>query len=107
MSVSESAYEDEEHGARGARSPGESGLGEEIGAPDDDCADLPLRMDINTIRGGWNSGARSGFLRGIGQRVSFDPEAPPLPPQPARKVDEKVKVGISNVTQEATVYHEQ
>ncbi|XP_043598709.1 transient receptor potential-gamma protein isoform X1 [Bombus pyrosoma] len=47
-------------------------------------------MDINTIRG-WNSGARSGFLRGIGQRVSFDPEAPPLPPQPARKVDEKVK----------------
>ncbi|XP_033177364.1 transient receptor potential-gamma protein isoform X2 [Bombus impatiens] len=87
----ESACEDEEHGARGARSPGESGLGEEIGAPDDDCADLPLRMDINTIRGGWNSGARSGFLRGIGQRVSFDPEAPPLPPQPARKVDEKVK----------------
>lgn len=47
-------------------------------------------MDINTIRG-WNTGARSGFLRGIGQRVSFDPEAPPLPPQPARKVDEKVK----------------
>lgn len=96
MSVSESAYEDEEHGARGARSPGESGLGEEIGAPDDDCADLPLRMGTKTTRE-WNSSARGGFLLGIGQRVSFDPEAPPLPPQatpPVRKIDEKVKVGF-------------
>ncbi|KOX70909.1 Transient receptor potential-gamma protein, partial [Melipona quadrifasciata] len=90
LSVSESAHEDEEHGARGARSPGESGPGEEIGATDEDRADLPLRMDTEMARG-WNSGARGGFLRGIGQRVSFDPEAPPPPPQPARKIDEKVK----------------
>ncbi|PBC34293.1 Transient receptor potential-gamma protein [Apis cerana cerana] len=89
MSVSESAHKDEEHGAGGARSPGESGLGEEIGAPDEDCAYLALRMDTNTSRG-WNSGGRA-FLRGIGQRVSFDPEAPPPPSQPARKIDEKVK----------------
>lgn len=87
MSVSESAHKDEEHGARGAGSPGENGLGEEIGAPDEDLA---LRMDTNTSRG-WNSGGRA-FLRGIGQRVSFDPEAPPPPSQPARKIDEKVKV---------------
>lgn len=92
MSVSESAHKDEEYGARGARSPGESGLGEEIGAPDEDCAYLALRMDTNTSRN-WNSGGRA-FLRGIGQRVSFDPEAPPPPSQPARKIDEKVKVSI-------------
>ena len=67
-------------------------LDEEIGAPDEDCAHLALRMDTNTSRG-WNSGGRA-FLRGIGQRVSFDPEAPPPPSQPARKIDEKVKVSI-------------
>lgn len=92
VSVSESAHKDEEHGARGAGSPGESGLGEEIGAPDEDLA---LRMDTNTSRG-WNSGGRA-FLRGIGQRVSFDPEAPPPPSQPARKIDEKVKVSRCDI----------
>ena len=101
LSVSESAHEDEEHGARGARSPGESGPGEEIGATDEDRADLPLRMDTDMARG-WKSGARGGFLRGIGQRVSFDPEAPPPPPQPARKIDEKVKVSDLNVAQDST-----
>ncbi|XP_076619198.1 transient receptor potential cation channel gamma isoform X3 [Colletes latitarsis] len=29
----------------------------------------------------WASGAGGGFLRGVGHRVSFDPEAPPPPPQ--------------------------
>ncbi|XP_017766360.1 PREDICTED: transient receptor potential-gamma protein [Eufriesea mexicana] len=50
-------------------------------------------MGTRTTRD-WNSSARGRFLLGIGQRVSFDPEAPPPPPQatpPARKVDEKVK----------------
>ncbi|XP_029054637.1 transient receptor potential-gamma protein isoform X2 [Osmia bicornis bicornis] len=90
----ESAYEDEEQAARGARSPGESGAGEEIGAPDEDCANSLLRMGTNVARA-WNLSPAGGFLRGTGQRVSFDPEAPPPPSQtlhqPPRKIDEKVK----------------
>ncbi|XP_076394039.1 transient receptor potential cation channel gamma isoform X2 [Megachile rotundata] len=89
----ESAYEDEEQVTRGARSPGETGAGEEIGVPDEDCADTLLKMGTNTRP--WNLSAGGGFLRGTGQRVSFDPEAPPPPPQtsnqPPRKIDEKVK----------------
>ncbi|XP_076760144.1 transient receptor potential cation channel gamma isoform X1 [Xylocopa sonorina] len=48
-------------------------------------------MDSNANRG-WNSSVGGGFLRSVGQRVTFDPEAPPLPPQTTqRKIDDKVK----------------
>ncbi|XP_053973778.1 transient receptor potential-gamma protein isoform X2 [Hylaeus volcanicus] len=75
----ESTYEDEEQVARGARSPGEtSDVDEEIG-PEEDYENLK-RMGTKESRS-WASGARGGFLRGVGHRVSFDPEAPPPPPQ--------------------------
>ncbi|CAK9804686.1 Transient receptor potential-gamma protein [Anthophora quadrimaculata] len=85
--AAKSAYEDEEQGARGTRSPGESGVDEEIGVPDEDCTNFPLRMGTNAAADkNWGV-----LLRGAGQRVTFDPEAPPLPPQTAKKINEKVK----------------
>ncbi|XP_076281851.1 transient receptor potential cation channel gamma isoform X3 [Lasioglossum baleicum] len=80
----ESAYEDEEQFARGARSPGETD------GADDEIADAHrpghknfrlhnLNMGTNATRA-WNSRLGGGFLRGAGQRVTFDSEAPPPPP---------------------------
>lgn len=77
--VSESVYEDEEEVARGAGSPGEAGIDEEIDTAGEGSADFSLRMGTNATRA-WDSGAGGGFVRGVGHRVSFDPEAPPLPP---------------------------
>ncbi|XP_076224340.1 transient receptor potential cation channel gamma isoform X3 [Nomia melanderi] len=79
----ESAYEDEEQFARGARSPGET-ADDEIGAHDVGCANFSVRMGTNATRA-WNSSAGGGFLRGAGHRVTFDPEAPPPPPESAQQ----------------------
>lgn len=101
LSVPESPYEDEEQGARGAKSPGENDVGEEVAAPEEGLAQSSLRMDSNMSRG-WNSGVGGGFLRAAGQRVTFDPEAPPLPShmqQFPRKIGEKVKVGSQSWTE--------
>ncbi|KZC04353.1 hypothetical protein WN55_02715, partial [Dufourea novaeangliae] len=83
--VSESAYEDEEQVARGARSPGETnGIDDEIGACGEDRANFPVRMGTNATRP-WDSSVGGGFLRTAGHRVTFDPEDPPLPPQQAHQ----------------------
>nr|XP_033334164.1 transient receptor potential-gamma protein isoform X5 [Megalopta genalis] len=78
----ESAYEDEEQVARGARSPGETtGADDEIaGAHGEGYKNFTVRMGTNATRA-WNSSLGAGFLRGAGHRVTFDPEAPPLPPE--------------------------
>lgn len=98
--VSESAYEDEEEFARGGTTPGEGVVGEEDDGPGGGGANFPLRMAANTARG--RITAVGGFLRGAGQHVNFDPEAPPPPPNVAQQqttgllerpeVDKKVKV---------------
>ncbi|XP_047350882.1 transient receptor potential-gamma protein-like [Vespa velutina] len=76
----ESAYEDEEHIARGGRTPGENDFDEEGVDGTVTGTTFDLRMATNTSRG-QISGAGGGFLRGAGQQhVNFDPEAPPLPP---------------------------
>lgn len=100
MCVSESAYEDEEQFARGGTTPGEGVVGEEDDGPDGGGANFPLRMAAYTARGRITAGV-GGFLRGAGQQVNFDPEAPPPPPHVAQQttgllerpeVDKKVKV---------------
>lgn len=100
MCVSESAYEDEEQFARGGTTPGEGVVSEEDDGPGGGGANFPLRMAADTARG--RITAVGGFLRGAGQHVNFDPEAPPLPPHAAQQqtigllerpeVDKKVKV---------------
>ncbi|KAF7400637.1 hypothetical protein HZH66_005821 [Vespula vulgaris] len=76
----ESACEDEEHIARGGRTPGENDFDEEGGDGTGTGTTFHLRMATNTSRAQL-SGAGGGFLRGAGQQhVNFDPEAPPLPP---------------------------
>lgn len=80
FSVVESACEDEEHIARGGRTPGENDFDEEGGDGTGTGTTFHLRMATNTSRAQL-SGAGGGFLRGAGQQhVNFDPEAPPLPP---------------------------
>ncbi|XP_076676587.1 transient receptor potential cation channel gamma isoform X2 [Andrena cerasifolii] len=109
----ESVYEDEEEVARGAGSPGETGIDEEIDTAGEGSADFSLRMGTNATRP-WDSGAGGGFLRGVGHRVSFDPEAPPLPPLATHQqttcllekpeVDKKVKRhSIHGMTDEENV----
>ncbi|KAI4480367.1 hypothetical protein M0804_010365 [Polistes exclamans] len=76
-----SACEDEEHIARGGRTPGENEFDEEVtdGNPNT-CTIFPLRMATNTSRTQL-SATGVGFLRSAGQQhVNFDPEAPPLSP---------------------------
>lgn len=99
----ESAYEDEEQFARGSTTPGEDVVDEEDGGPGGDSMNsFPLRMAADTTRGRITSVA-GGFLRGAGQHVNFDPEAPPPPPYNVAQqqttcllerpeIDKKVKV---------------
>ncbi|XP_070150905.1 transient receptor potential-gamma protein isoform X4 [Polyergus mexicanus] len=60
---------------------------------------FPLRMAADTTRGRI-TGVAGGFLRGAGQHVNYDPEAPPPPPYVAQQttcllerpeIDKKVK----------------
>lgn len=99
--VSESAYEDEEQFAGGGTTPGEDVVDEEDGRPDDDGMNsFPLKMTADITRGRI-TGVAGGFLRGAGQHVNYDPEAPP-PPYVAQQqttcllerpeIDKKVKV---------------
>ncbi|KAK2584628.1 hypothetical protein KPH14_006977 [Odynerus spinipes] len=75
-----SACEDEEHIARGGRTPGENDFDEE-GGGDGGATTFALRMATIMPRTQLPGGG-GGFLRGVGQQhVNFDPEAPPLPPQ--------------------------
>ncbi|XP_025160245.1 transient receptor potential-gamma protein isoform X2 [Harpegnathos saltator] len=96
----ESAYEDEEQFARGGTTPGEGVVGEEDDGPGGGGTDFPLRMAaLDTARGRITT--VGGFLRGAGQHVNFDPEAPPPPLHVAQQqttcllerpeVDKKVK----------------
>ncbi|XP_020288795.1 transient receptor potential-gamma protein isoform X2 [Pseudomyrmex gracilis] len=94
----ESAYEDEEQFARGATTPGEDIVDEEDGNPEGEGGinSFPLRMAADAARGRLIAAA-GGFLRGAGQHVNFDPEAPPLPQQQTinllerPEIDKKVK----------------
>jgi len=101
---SESAYEDEEQFARGGATPGEI-VGEENDGPTGRSRNnFPLKMTVDTR--GRIAGVAGGFLRGAGQHVNFDPEAPPLPPPHVAQqqtisllerpeIDRKVKVGTN------------
>lgn len=102
MYISESAYEDEQQFARGGATPDEGVVvvEEEDDGPDGSGTSFPLRMAADTGRG--RITAVGGFLRGAGQHVNFDPEAPPLPAHVVQQqttsllerpeVDKKVKV---------------
>ncbi|XP_076235807.1 transient receptor potential cation channel gamma isoform X3 [Calliopsis andreniformis] len=79
----ESVHEDEEQVARGARSPGETRIDEEIGTTGENSTNFAVMMGTNATRA-WNSSG-GGFMRDVGHRVSFDPEAPPLQPQTAQQ----------------------
>lgn len=97
----ESAYEDEEQFARGGTTPGEGVVDEEDGCQGEGSMNsFPLRMAADTTRGRI-TGVAGGFLRGAGQHVNYDPEAPPPPPYVAQQttcllerpeIDKKVKV---------------
>ncbi|XP_015173876.1 PREDICTED: transient receptor potential-gamma protein isoform X4 [Polistes dominula] len=77
----ESACEDEEHIARGGRTPGENDFDEDAGDGTNTCTMFPLRMATNTSRIQLSGTGVPGFLRSAGQQhVNFDPEAPPLSP---------------------------
>ncbi|XP_029674559.1 transient receptor potential-gamma protein isoform X3 [Formica exsecta] len=96
----ESAYEDEEQFARGGTTPGEGVVDEEDGCQGEGSMNsFPLRMAADTTRGRI-TGVAGGFLRGAGQHVNYDPEAPPPPPYVAQQttcllerpeIDKKVK----------------
>jgi len=74
---SESAHEDEEQFARGGATPGEV-VGEENNGPTGSSRNnFPLKMAVDTR--GRIAAVAGGFLRGAGQHVNFDPEAPPPP----------------------------
>ncbi|XP_070150903.1 transient receptor potential-gamma protein isoform X2 [Polyergus mexicanus] len=96
----ESAYEDEEQFARGGTTPGEGVVDDEDGCQGGGSMNsFPLRMAADTTRGRI-TGVAGGFLRGAGQHVNYDPEAPPPPPYVAQQttcllerpeIDKKVK----------------
>lgn len=97
--VTESAYEDEEQFARGGTTPGEGIVGEEDAGSPGEGDSFPLRMAADAARDRLIAAA-GGFLRGAGQHVNFDPEAPPPPQQQQQtinllerpEIDKKVKV---------------
>lgn len=100
FSVLESAYEDEEQFARGGTTPGEGIVDEKDGSPggEDGTNSFSLGMAADAARGRLIAAA-GGFLRGAGQHVNLDPEAPPLPQQQQTinllerpEIDKKVKV---------------